>query len=66
MTGKEALGLEDDEAGNSAGAPGSDSDAQPGGDTEAGRDADSPSPANAAASAKRRGSEMWRQQGAGG
>ena len=56
MTGKQALGLEDDEAGNGADAPASDADAPPGGDTEAGRDADRPSPpANMAASARRRG-----------
>ena len=40
MTGKQALGLEDDEAGDGAGAPRSDADAPPGGDTEAGRDAE--------------------------
>ena len=64
MTGKEALGLEDDEAGNSADAPGSDADAPPGGGTEAGTDAGSPSPANTAASAKRHGDS--RGQVAGG
>ena len=54
MTGKQALGLEDDGAGDGAGAPCSDADAPPGVDTEAGTDADSPSSANAAVSAKRR------------
>ena len=52
MTGKQALGLEDDEAGNDAEAPASDTDAQPGGDTEAGWDANGPPPANVAASAR--------------
>ena len=68
MTGKEALGLEDDEAGNSADAPGSDADARPGGGTEAGTDAGSPSPANAAAPAKRSGVKRGggRGQAAGG
>ena len=55
MTGKKLLGLEDDEAENGADAPASDADAQPGGDIEAGRDANGPPPANAAASARRNG-----------
>ena len=63
MTGKQALGLEEDEAGNGADAPGSDADAQPGGDTEAGRDANGPPPANAAASAKRRGERRGGSRG---
>ena len=68
MTGKEALGLEDDEAGNSADAPGSDADAPAGGGSEAGTDADRPSPANMAASARRRGGRRGdsSRQAAGG
>ena len=68
MTGKQGLGLEDDDAGDGTGAPGSDADAPPGGDTEAGTDADSPSSANAAVSAKRRGGRRGgnRGQAAGG
>ena len=58
MTGKQGLGLEDDKAGIGADAACSDADAQPGGDTEAGRDANGPRPANAAASARRRGGEV--------
>ena len=63
MTGKQALGLEVDEAGNGAEAPASDTDAQPGGDTEAGRDANGPPPANVAASAKRRGERRGGSRG---
>ena len=68
MTGKRALGLEDDEAGNGADAAASDADAPPGGDTEAGRDANGPPPAHTAASAKRRGGRRGdsRGQAAGG
>ena len=68
MTGKQALGLEDDEAGNGADAAASDADAPPGGDTEAGRDANGPPPANAAASARRSGVKRGgnRGQAAGG
>ena len=68
MTGKEALGLQDDEAGNSADAPGSDADAPAGGGSEDGTDADRPSPANMAASARRRGGRRGgsSRQAAGG
>ena len=55
MTGEQALGFEDDGAGNGADAPGSDADAPAGGDTEAGRDAHGPPPANVAASARQSG-----------
>ena len=55
MTGKQGLGLEDDEAGNGADAACSDADAPPGGYTEAGTDANGPAPANVAASARQSG-----------
>ena len=55
MTGKKPLGLENDESGDGTVPPVSEAAAPPGGGTEAGTDADSPSPANAAAPANQRG-----------
>ena len=68
MTGKQALGLEDDEAGDGTGAPGSDADAPPGGSSDARIDADRPSPANTAAPANMCGGRRGggRGQAAGG
>ena len=68
MTGKQALGLEDDEAGDGTGAPGSDADAPPGGSSDARIDADRPSPANTAAPVNMRAGRRGggRGQAAGG